>query len=240
MENMFTSNFIPKFVGRDSMLKFFRKIGRVNASLMTKVVLEGSLKAAHREYYDGSIWNTRIGFATVLDVRTTVLKFVCPNLREITLHMSDKGDSLQCSNTLWDDDVQNEASMSNDQKVDYVVGKVVTNLKLMRVLKLGGHQTFEAETQENAGDFEDKWGTSVRWIKVVKERTKKRKAPGGEWSGEAGAKIDVVSEEFSLLQLGGSSRPLQKNGSSSRGGNGRGRGRGTERGHGRGRGGRGN
>ena len=72
------------FMSRDPLAKFFRHIGRENASAITKVIIEGFFQTSEQnERYK---YNRPIGFGRILPIHATILKNVCPNLRKLTLH----------------------------------------------------------------------------------------------------------------------------------------------------------
>ena len=162
--------FLPKFVGRDPMLQFFHRIGHANASLLTKVKIEGRMKTVYNTLPNELLDNEPIGFGRILDILTIVLKNVCPNLRELTLHMEDRIQNTNSKDRMrWDNDPYDRLRKSDEQRIDEVVGKVVNTLDSLKALALVGQYP-------SISAFVDEWGRSARWINIVKERTKKREA----------------------------------------------------------------
>lgn len=176
IERMFAPDkILPKFVARDPMLHFFHRIGRFNTSLLTKIQIEGEMKTV----WDSILladepepalptYSYRIGFSRILDILTTVLKEVCPNLRELTLVMryyESLADHQGPPGDLGDEDPFNKANKSDEERIDEVVEKLVTKLVSVRDLKLGPYAVDPAK---------DVWGKSARWINLVKERARKR------------------------------------------------------------------
>lgn len=129
--------FLPKFVARDPMLQFFHRIGRVNASLLTRIKIEGCMKTVSNVTPEETWGDKPLGFARVLNILTVVLRNVCPNLRELELHMEDKVRDRDFKDTmLWDDDPYNNAGKSDKERIDEVVEKVITSLDSLKVLRL--------------------------------------------------------------------------------------------------------
>lgn len=167
---LFTQNaFLPEFVARDPMLQFFHRIGRQNTSLLTKVKIEGFLETGslrHPYLCSGKSIDV-IGFPTVLPILTTVLTYGCPNLKELTLHMSDER-LYRHSNgpRRWDEKMKK----SPEEKIDEMVEKVATSLGSLKVLHLGCWSNNQFVPIPSV----DEWGRSTRWIKFVKERAAKQ------------------------------------------------------------------
>jgi hypothetical protein len=81
IDRMFKQDtFRPKFVARDPMLAFFRRIGRNNTSLLTKIEIEGCMKTDYNFFPEKFSETEPLGFARILPILTTVLKNACPNL----------------------------------------------------------------------------------------------------------------------------------------------------------------
>ncbi|KAF8861896.1 hypothetical protein BDZ45DRAFT_739770 [Acephala macrosclerotiorum] len=169
--------FRPKFVARDPMLDFFNRIGRINTSLLTKIEIEGCMKTLYNFEPDEDMENVEIkpfalGFAQILPIFTTVLKNTCPNLRVLTLHMEDKKSDRE--RYLWDWDPYNNAAKTDDERIDKVVERVVSGLDSLEALNLGGYKSFMMPECRTNWEYEDEWGGSVRWMKIVRDRTEER------------------------------------------------------------------
>jgi hypothetical protein len=103
-------------------------IGRVNASFITKVAIEDFFRAAEKDlrYRD----NRPSGLARILPIQTAILNNACPAFTELTLHQDDDCD-------LWDDDLGGTLGLTDEQRVDDVVAKVVNGLPGFQKLQLG-------------------------------------------------------------------------------------------------------
>lgn len=189
----FPDGFLPKFVARDPMLQFFHRIGRVNTSLLTKILIEGEMKTVWDSFLSADEpepkldrYSYRIGFSRMLDILTTVLKEVCPNLRELTLIMRYYENPRQISpGNLWDEDPCNKANKTDDERIDEVVEKVLTRLDSVKDLKLGPYPVDSAE---------DVWGKSARWIKLLKERARRQEEVVAEKTGNEESTTPIVTD----------------------------------------------
>lgn len=163
MDTLFNKNaYIPQFFLRDPLTKFMRQIGKSNASHITKVVIEGYFKTAksNSDNDDGR----PLGIGRFLPILTTVLQNACPELREITLH---QGDSSNCD--LWDDDLNRQLGLTDEERVDSIVGNVVNALPSLQKLQLGNWIMVPDAKLIRA------WGHAYRWEKVVEDRFRKGK-----------------------------------------------------------------
>lgn len=178
IDRMFVSGgFFPNFVSRDPILQFFHRIGRVNASLLTKIKLEGRMKTMKNDVPDERQAYRPLGFSQILNIAVAVLKNVCPDLRELILRMEDKHKNGNFKEAmLWDDDPYNKARKSDVERIDELVERVVVNLDSLKVLKLEGYHFCQHvndgddRDKESTTTSEDEWGKSVRWMKFVAER----------------------------------------------------------------------
>ena len=99
-----------------------------------------------------------IGFCCILPIHATILKNVCPNLRKLTLHTG-------YNNSLWDNDVDGEMGLSDEERVDRIARQVVNMLPSLQELQLGNyHFVPSGET------IVEEWGHSLRWGQVVQTR----------------------------------------------------------------------
>lgn len=154
IDRMFAPDgFIPKFVGRDSLLKFFSRIGRINTSLLKRVMVSGRFKTATE--------TSLVPFERILNVHLTTLSITCPQLKELTLHR--KQSEVYLGPGHWEGD---EGGLGSDDEHLYeIVRDVIARLPSLRLLQLGGPELFN---QEN---FVEDWGTAVKWMVDVAERT---------------------------------------------------------------------
>ncbi len=157
------------------MLQFFHRIGRANTSMLTKSKIEGCMKTVWNMDPDEPQPGAPLGFARILNILIPIIRSVCPNIRELTLQMEDKVKNRDFKQAmLWDDDPYNNAGKSDEERIDEVVEKVVNSLDSLRLLRLEACQSPQSSGQdadeESVPAFEDEWGRSTRWMKVVKER----------------------------------------------------------------------
>ncbi|KAH7395450.1 hypothetical protein BKA64DRAFT_754168 [Cadophora sp. MPI-SDFR-AT-0126] len=118
------------FMSRDPLTKFFRTIGRESAQTITKVIIEGFFRTA--EEIERYKHKRPLGFGRILPIYTTILKNVCLNLRKLTLHQG-------YNNALWDDDLDGAMRLTDEERVDSIVGQVVNILSSLQELQLGNY-----------------------------------------------------------------------------------------------------
>lgn len=174
IDRMFApGSFLPKFVAKDEMLRFFHRIGRINTSLLTKIKIAGQMRT-HRA--GENLENTSPGFKLTLDIHTTILNKTCPSLKDLTLHMMDYSMDSSENSLCWDDDLQR--AKSNDAHLNEIVEKVATRLRTLKVFQLGGPKSL------NSTPFKENWGTSVKWMTFVKERAHRQQLEDAKKSQE--------------------------------------------------------
>ncbi|KAH7370181.1 hypothetical protein BKA65DRAFT_544905 [Rhexocercosporidium sp. MPI-PUGE-AT-0058] len=102
------------FMERDPPTKFFRKIGRQNASAITSVIVEGFFRTAEEsERYN---YQRPIGFSRILPIYATILRNACPHHRKITIHQGS-------NNELGDDDLEGAMGLTDEERVDCIWGR---------------------------------------------------------------------------------------------------------------------
>jgi hypothetical protein len=177
----------PIFLFRDPLVRFFNKISRHNAALLTNVTLQGHFLRGRADQ-DGNAWEgAAIGFARLLPIYTCILKEVCPNLRKLTVH-TGKGHE-QYEYTLWDDDLAKQSPFSYEEKVDRAIQKVVQGLPGLQELQLGKYSAVPENPEECEGcgmKGRDEWGKALRWMAFVRERAEKGNCIGGLGQTEKG------------------------------------------------------
>ena len=151
--------FHGSFSHRDPMMIFMRKIGRANASKLTSVKIEGFFRTA--EINPIYKFNRPIGLSRLLPIYATILHHVCPNLRKLVLHQGH-------NNGLWDDDLDGVLGFSsNEERVNAIVEKLVTDLPTLQSLQLGSYHFVPSEDA-----ILEQWGTSLRWEGWVEDRVR--------------------------------------------------------------------
>lgn len=163
----------PSFIRRDPMLDFFHRIGRFNASFLSKIELEGDMKTVLNTLPDHQLdAKPPIGFAIILPLLTSVLKNTCPRLRVLTLHIEETKQYMQLFR--WDHDPYNEEEKTDEERFDEVVEHVVSELDSLEVLQLGGHKNYTVLRYWPIRRVEDEWGKAARWMEIVRKRTEER------------------------------------------------------------------
>ncbi|CAG8974880.1 hypothetical protein HYALB_00000495, partial [Hymenoscyphus albidus] len=127
----------------DSLLNVFRKIGIRNASMLTRLKLEG-----HFQEQEEQDVRSRLDFSDMLRCYLTVMKRVGCNIRSLTLHTRDA--------IAEDEDAAKRAEDS--------VAMLVDGLPTLQKLQLGQYR-FNVRPRPV-----DDWGNTVRWSKIVDER----------------------------------------------------------------------
>jgi hypothetical protein len=161
----------PEILYYDPLIRFLNEAGRKNASLITGVKIQRYFKRAPR-YYMGD--DRPLGLARVLPTYQTILKEVCPSLRSVVLDTMP-GNSLHMAPVeyhirqirQWDvngltlnDDAPGTSQLSDENKIDLAVNKLVTGLPQLRKLQLGDYK-YKIVPQRN-----DEWGKSVHWMNL--------------------------------------------------------------------------
>jgi hypothetical protein len=112
------------------------------------------------------------------------------------------------------DDAPGYRGKSDEEKLDWIVGRVVGELKGLKHLQLGNYK------DEKIPSMDVRWGKAVRWMEVVRQ-------------GKQDEMFDAADDEREMKQGG---RAYRHDGQRGRaGGNWRGRGNGRGRGNRRGR-----
>jgi len=68
-------------------------------------------------------------------------------------------------NLVEDDDAWGDEGKSDEEKLDSIVGRMVEGLRGLKHIQLGDYKEAEIPNHDT------KWGTSVRWMQIVKKRT---------------------------------------------------------------------
>jgi hypothetical protein len=160
------------FMRRDPLATFLRTIGRVNAAYITDITIQGFFKTA--KDVKGERTNRPISFARILPIHAAILKHACPNLERLALSKGKTG-----NNALWAEDLNNRLGLSDEQRCDAVVEKLVNALPFLKELTLDNYNCkvpkfTEGQGQNDAMAFP--WQSSVRWEGVVGRRYSKRLA----------------------------------------------------------------
>ena len=181
MRNMFDKKrYQPTYTFEDSLMHFFNIIGPINASMVTKVKIEGHYKVTEAAW-DG----LPTGLSRILPVYSIILKRVCSNLRSLTIHMgtdtrpvymgpgtvehgrNDNRDEVKFYVAdLEHEEPFDQSTGSQDEKIDAMVKRVVEDLPSLLELKLGDYKS------SNMPEKDVKWGKSVQWIDVVDTRAR--------------------------------------------------------------------
>lgn len=170
----------PIFNAKDPMTKFFNEIGPDNTSKIRSVQIKGFFKTADED--EEFKYNRPIGMAQTLPIYTTILNHVCKGLQRFSIFYDKCG-------ALWDDDVEEELDLADEERLDEIVGKVVDALPSLQKLNLD-HQYYWF-----------RWGKAARWEVVVEESYK-------EYDKERAAKkdqkrIDSIGKPNELRGIGG-------------------------------------
>ncbi|KAH8655121.1 hypothetical protein BGZ60DRAFT_153161 [Tricladium varicosporioides] len=107
----------PRLLRRDPVLRFFRQIGKKNASMVRNLNIAGYFKT------------TPVSFTNLLSIYTLVINDVCLNLNKVVLHCYD-------GLPQWDDD---EYGQIDEWKIDRAVKNLVLGLPRLRELQLGDY-----------------------------------------------------------------------------------------------------
>ena len=169
------SNHQP-FMRRDPLVTFLRTIGRTNASYITSITIEGYFKTAENNwrYRD----NRPITFARILPIHSTILAHATPNLTKLAIYQG-------YNDALWEDDLDGQFGLSDEDRYDEVVGNLVNNLPGLQSLDLTSPYHFNAPEYIEEGNEEAEkeqrkhmarpWGKALRWEGIVDNRYKQRK-----------------------------------------------------------------
>ncbi|CZR55418.1 uncharacterized protein PAC_05305 [Phialocephala subalpina] len=135
-------NVTPTFIAESSLFSFAGAIGSQNFSLINNIKIKGRMKTLklHIGSYLGYCNDGNIGFARTLPYCTHFLNYVCRDLRKLTLHVEYKDDWDSNTNTHWDNDIHNRLGLSDKQRVDNMIGKVVAALPKLKELRLGEYK----------------------------------------------------------------------------------------------------
>lgn len=163
-------NYYPQYLWRDPVTRFFRTIGKVNAARLRKVEIQGLFK----KYSENPDDKRPLGLARLLPLYTKIFSRACCSIRTITIDMTNDDDVLYMDGGLrpgagtveveYFDHFPGTESMTEEEKIDVAIRKLVEGLPNLEHLQLGA---FRKSTDED----EDPWGKSVRWMKVVADRS---------------------------------------------------------------------
>lgn len=107
----------PRLLRRDPVIRFFRQIGKKNASMVRNLNIAGYFKT------------TPVSFTNLLSIYTLVINDVCLNLNKVVLHCYD-------GLPQWDND---EYGQIEEWKIDRAVKSLVLGLPRLRELQLGDY-----------------------------------------------------------------------------------------------------
>lgn len=180
------------FLLEDPLLDFMHRVGRQNAAYIKCIKLEGPMKTVH--LHQGLIPEVLDpGLALTLPVYTAFLRHVCLELREITLQIETRaawdGNEPHFDMTQRADDPDNTQGLMDQQRVDEIVGRLVTGLPSLRKLRLGEYALGTVQTTrkrnyevlfpsdgniDNEGQKADEWEGGLEWIDFVDDRERNR------------------------------------------------------------------
>lgn len=186
MRGMFDKKrYQPTYMFEDALMHFFNIVGPINASMVTKVKIEG-----HYKVTEGAWDGLPTGLPRLLPMYTIILKRVCTNLRSLALHMGtdtrpvymgpgtverrpiDNWDEVKFyNNDLEHEEPFDQSTGSQDEKIDAMVKRVVEALPSLLELKLGDYKS------RNLPEKDVRWGRSVQWIDVVDNRARQLYRP---------------------------------------------------------------
>jgi hypothetical protein len=147
---------LPTWLKNNPFTYFLRKIGPLNASLITKIKFEGHFRGID---VDNNNDHGPYSFTRLLPIYQVILQNVCGNLQEITLH-NQKPCIYNSSST-----IHGPSHMTDEEKVDDAVGEFVKGLPWLKKLQLGDYKSLEDREE----DIE--WGLSRRWVDIVNNRS---------------------------------------------------------------------
>lgn len=173
-----------KFVAKDPMFKFFSRIGRVNVSRLKKVMISGIFKTAYNSYTEVDLKYVDPGFQRHLHAYITVLSLCSPQLKELTLHRREPSEEDNVwEGDRWENDLRQQRT--DDEHLNEIVEDAVSRLPALRTLQLGAAEFLNKE------EFEERWGTSVKWMRKVKDREVDDKAKSKEVRKQEDAELQV-------------------------------------------------
>jgi hypothetical protein len=161
------------FMRRDPLATFLRTIGRTNSSYITDITIEGYFKTSEHDWRFRN--NRPITFAHILPIHSTMLKHATPSLTKLAIYQG-------YNNALWEDDLEGQLGMSDEERYDDVIGKVVNALPGLRSLDLANYYFDEAKEAEEGEEKEKQqkamarpWGKALRWEGIVDARYRQHK-----------------------------------------------------------------
>ena len=167
IEQLFKQGWQPKVIYEDSFFRFCNIVGRENIASFTKVKIEGHFRTARREYTNPA------GLARLLPLYTTVLKSVCLDLRNLSLHMGTETRFLymgrgMCLTTgatpeMNHRDGKIHGAKKDEDIIDKTIERLVRDLPSFLKLQLGDYKT-----SMPAHDM--KWGKARYWVNFVNKR----------------------------------------------------------------------
>lgn len=161
-----------QFLLRDNFTSWLHQIGRKNASYIRAVKFEGFFKTVEAGQAPEKC---PIGLSQLLPIYTTILNKVCPNLRFLTIFQGLNAES-------WNITTKYDVGMSDEDRMDLAIMKVVRGLPQLRILHLDATpQKMPSKSQKKALKDTDvieldpskPWGVALRWEELVAARTKK-------------------------------------------------------------------
>lgn len=170
IENIFDSGYLDPFVFRDPLFRFVRTIGKINTAKLTKLNMEGRFMTRYMNPQENrSRWGffQPLGLASILPIQTTVLRSLCPNLRELTLHKGINKSELR------DDDLENQPSKTDEERIDETVRDVVHALPTLQKLQFSNLSYYCIK-----GEPLVFWALAWRWEKFVTLRHCSKKEQG--------------------------------------------------------------
>ncbi|PMD14729.1 hypothetical protein NA56DRAFT_557041, partial [Hyaloscypha hepaticicola] len=163
---MFRYKSMPQpFMRRDPLATFLRKIGPKNASFITNLIIQGFFKTAENNSRYRS--NRPITFAKIPPIHATILKHACPNRKKLAIYQG-------YNNSLWEDDLENQLGLTDEDRYDEVVNQVVHTLPGLQVLELANYDFTAQKNNPEEEDLSLPWGDALRWESVIENRYRQR------------------------------------------------------------------
>lgn len=148
----------PQFFEYDPLIRFMRLIGPRNSSFLRDIKILGRFKTAVDPNRVLKFHAPSHTLEELLPVYTDIIGEVCTNIQKLTIH-----ELLQVSHhpRFW----KPTLDMSDEDRIDGIVKRVVEGLPKLQELQLGDYVTVPHQS-------EDVWGKSLRWMVFVNERRK--------------------------------------------------------------------
>jgi hypothetical protein len=162
------------FMCRDPLATFVRTIGQRNAGYIKSLTIQGFFKTVEKHGRFRS--SCPITFAKNLPIHAAIIQHALPNLTKLAIYQGNNGE-------LWEDDLENQLGMTDEERYDEVIGKVVNVLPGLQELQHANYKFKAPKESEEGEDDDDKekqdmtlpWGKALRWEGIVEQRYRQRK-----------------------------------------------------------------